>query len=68
MGPMLSIFRPGRAWVFIISVVCFLYGMGLTLQQLAGGPEVKRLRDFFSQPELRKHQINNNQKYGVFLD
>ena len=25
----------GRAWVFIISVVCFLYGLGLTMQQLA---------------------------------
>lgn len=27
--------RMSRAWVFIISVVCFLYGLGLTLQQLA---------------------------------
>lgn len=26
----------GRAWVFIISVVCFLYGLGLTFQQMAG--------------------------------
>ena len=31
--------RPGRAWVFIISVVCFLYGLGLTLQQLVGGAQ-----------------------------
>eukprot|EP00913_Durusdinium_trenchii_P031323 g29330.t1 len=27
--------RMSRAWVFIISVACFLYGLGLTMQQLA---------------------------------
>lgn len=27
--------RMSRAWVFIISVVCFLYGLGLTFQQMA---------------------------------
>lgn len=26
--------RMSRAWVFIISVACFLYGLGLTMQQL----------------------------------
>lgn len=39
----------GRAWVFIISVACFLYGLGLTMQQLAA--ELRTLTEKSPSPD-----------------